>query len=202
MVVIQQSAEILDELDEDLIYKKLESIGRVCYKSESLIEKETAAKFLRAIVRRGHESVLEHVSFSVRFVTDRATANQIVRHRLASFSQESQRYVNYNKKTLEFVNVPALKGDQIIEQLDKVEKLYSYLIEHRDMKPEQARAILPNCTKTEIVMTANVREWRHFLKLRTDSHAQRPIRDLSRGLLLDLQDALPVLFDDINIERN
>ena len=108
MIVLKQKHEIMDEINGEEIIKKIELCGRTCYKSESKITDNSAKAFVRNIIERGHESVLEHVSFTVRFVTDRTTSHQIVRYRLASYSQESQRYVKYAGRDIEFIKPLAI----------------------------------------------------------------------------------------------
>lgn len=198
MRIVEPSVEIIDELNQDAILRKLELCGRVCYKSEDRITEDSAERFIRSIINRGHESVLEHVSFTVRFVTDRAIANELTRHRLASFSQESTRYVKYNDieviKPIEFADES--EEQRWFDSCDNDEFIYSLLIGY-GTKPENARAVLPLCTKTELVMTANIREWRHILKLRLSRAAHPDMRYLM-GLLSDqLIQSLPVLFEDV-----
>ena len=203
--------------------------GRVCYKSEDRITADSAKRFVKSIIDRGHESVLEHFSFSVRFITDRSVTHELVRHRLASYSQESQRYVNYGgeKNGCTFIipvwsclpegNIDNSCGDWYwVSELNNnsytfkpnrneeiwltsilnVERAYNELLK-RGSTPEDARSVLPNSTKTEIIMTANLREWRHILKLRTSKAAHPQIRSLMIGLLKELQNKIPVIFDDI-----
>jgi hypothetical protein len=97
MKIVKPSVEIIDNLNPREILKKLELCGRVCYKSEDKITPESAVKFISNIIKRGHESVIEHFSFSVKFIVDRGVSHEIVRHRIASYSQESTRYCNYSE---------------------------------------------------------------------------------------------------------
>ena len=175
----------------------LELCGRVAYKSEDKITPGSAEKFLSLILTKKHESVLEHVSASMRFITDRGVSHEQVRHRIASFTQESTRYVNYSKRGMAFIE-PA---DFALEE-DDVDLLYR-IEEHYNKKlasgktPQQARYFLPNGIKTEIVVTANIREWRYILKLRTDKTAHPQMQDLMRQALAMFKEAVPILFDDI-----
>ena len=201
MIAVKQKYEIMDEIDGEAIIKKIELCGRTCWKSESKITDNSARAFVRNIIERGHESVLEHVSFTVRFVTDRATSHQLVRYRLASYSQESQRYVKYAGRDIEFIKPLAIRDNSdecCIWRMacQDAEKRYNELIEN-GMPPQVARSVLPNCTKTEIVQTANLREWRHVLRQRTSKAAQPEIRELMTGLLNELKAKIPVVFDDI-----
>lgn len=184
----------------------IEMAGRTCYKSEDQITKESAEKFVRMILKRGHESVIEHMSASVRFVTNRGVTHELVRHRLCAFSQESTRYVNYGGDDIEFI-LPVWAPDPDDVQdfhpieiwqdaMIEAEKNYKDLLEH-GWRPEQAREVLPNSLKTEIVTTANLREWRHIFRLRTSNAAHPQMRALMRSCLAGFQEAVPVLFDDI-----
>lgn len=200
MILLDQSYELLDELNGKEIIKKIELCGRVCYKSEDKITDDSAERFVRNIISRGHESVLEHVSFSVRFITDRAVTHELVRHRLASYSQESQRYVNYGKAGVTFIRPIGMKNDEAIRQwvasMSEAESAY-YEILNSGCPPQIARTVLPNSTKTEIIVSANIREWRHILKLRIGKAAHPQIRSLMNGLLKELKQIMPAVFDDI-----
>ena len=198
MKIINASYRIETPIDGAEILKRIEKAGRTCYKSEDRITAESAEAFVRMLIERGHESVLEHESITVRFVCDRGVSHEIVRHRLASYSQESQRYVRYNGD-IEFINprMPNAKAYAAWQELcERAEETYRELLSY-GVQPQQARSVLPNSTKTEIVMTANLREWRHFLKLRTAKAAHPQMRELTVPLLKELQERIPVVFDDI-----
>ena len=206
MNVIKPSIEILDDLNPEQILKKLELCGRVCYKSEDRISPESAVKFVNSLIRRGHESVVEHVSFSVKFIVDRGVSHEIVRHRIASYSQESTRYCNYAKGDFNSeitVIEPSFfaPGTEAYTEwmmaMEMCEEHYFNLL-NLGATAEQARSVLPNSLKTEIIMTANIREWRHFLKLRTSKAAHPQIREVAKMLLDELTFKLPGLFEDIN----
>jgi len=206
MKFIEQSYEFITPLDRDAILKRVEECGRVCYKSEDKITPDSASKFVRLLVERGHEAMIEHVSFTVKFITDRGISHEIVRHRIASFAQSSTRYCNFAKdkfgNELTFITpVETTFGDMyaIRQSCMKAEECYMSMISN-GTKPEIARSVLPNCLKTEIVMTANLREWRHFLKLRTAPTAHPQIRALTLPLLAELKDVLPEIFGDIKGE--
>lgn len=180
------------------LLQDIERIGRVCYKSEHRITSSSAAPFVRNIIARGHESVLEHISITVRFVTDRAIANELVRHRIAAYSQESTRYCNYKDK-IEFIypkNVPDKQLQLIMEACACAATTYQTLIAE-GATPEIARDVLPLCTKTELIATYNLREWRHILRLRTDKAAHPKMRELMQTLLQFFQGLVPIIFDDI-----
>ena len=198
MKIIEASYRIETPIDGAEILKRIEKAGRTCYKSEDRITAESAEAFVRMLIERGHESVLEHASITVRFICDRGVSHEIVRHRIASFSQESQRYVRYNGD-IEFINphMPNAKAYEAWQELcERAEETYRELLSC-GVQPQQARSVLPNSTKTEVVMTANLREWRHFLKLRTAPAAHPQMRELTVPLLHELQERIPVVFDDI-----
>lgn len=204
MRLIKPCIEIIDELNREDILKKLEMAGRVCYKSEGRIKEDSAAAFIKSIVDRGHESVLEHVSFSVRFICDRGVSHEIVRHRIASYSQESTRYCNYSKDdfgseitVIEPAFATTGQGWQLWRMAcEDAESSYFKLLNF-GMTPQEARAVLPNSLKTELIMTTNIREWRHFLRLRTSPAAHPDIRLLANMLLKELTEKLPELFGDL-----
>lgn len=199
MKIVNASYRIETPIDGAEILKRIEKAGRTCYKSEDRITEESAEAFVRMLIQRGHESVLEHESITVRFVCDRGVSHEIVRHRLASFSQESTRYCNYSELT--FIQ-PCFFMDKPWaycaweNAMGFAENVYLDLLSD-GCTPQEARSVLPNSTKTEIVMTANIREWRHFLKLRTAKAAHPQMRELTVPLLYELQRQIPVVFDDI-----
>lgn len=198
MKIINASYHIETPIDGAEILKRIEKAGRTCYKSEDRITAESATAFVRTLIERGHESVLEHESITVRFICDRGVSHEIVRHRLASYSQESQRYVRYNGD-IEFINphMPNAKAHEAWQELcERAEETYRELLSY-GLQPQQARSVLPNSVKTELVMTANLREWRHFLKLRTAKAAHPQMRELTVPLLKELQEWISVVFDDI-----
>lgn len=208
MRIIEPSVEILTPLDAETVYKHLEQCGRVCYKSEDKTAPGSAEKFLKRIVMSGHESVLEHFSVTFKVICDRSVSHQIVRHRIASYSQESQRYCNYTKDGFQneitvvrpaFASPGSGKYNAWYASCDTAEQAYFYLI-NEGCTPQEARAVLPNCTKTEIVCTMNIRELRHFLKLRTSKAADPAIRMVAKMLLSKTKMLIPVLFDDIEVE--
>ena len=219
MKIIEPYVELESEINGEEILKKIEKIGRVCYKSEDRITDESAKRFVESLLKRGHESVIEHVSLSVRIVCDRGATHEIVRHRVASYSQESTRYCNYSKdkfgnelifiKPCFWENERNIKDDEMwttflcsnkyeiwLKNMYLVEKAYTTLLKH-GATPEQARSILPNSIKTEIVMTMNLREWRHFLKLRTSKAAHPQMRQVANMILTMFKEKIPVIFEDI-----
>ncbi len=197
MDLIQPSVEVIDDIDELGILTKLELCGRTAYKSEDRITKGSAEKFIRSIIKSGHGSVLEHVNITVKFICDRGVTHELVRHRIASYTQESTRYCNYSKKGVVFIVPPWGFDDLDIQFLHSVEAQYNRKISE-GQTPQQARAYLPNCLKTEIATTMNVREWRHVLGLRTKPDCHPQMRQIMMMLLTEFKRKLPLLFEDIN----
>lgn len=197
MRIGKQQVELLNPQSYEEITEKIEIAGRVCYQSEPKGDPE---KFIRMIIKRGHESVLEHGSLTFKVRTNRAIANEIVRHRLASYSQESTRYVKYDDiEFIPWVDPRGLKINHLYELevlYNNMEFIYKKLIED-NFKPEDARDILPNATATTLVMTMNFRELRHFLKLRLDKAAHPQIRELAGMILEILKEKYPVFVEDI-----
>jgi len=214
MNIINASFSIEDPVDGDdgmEILRHIELSGRTCYKSNGFCaevwDKERTAKFVKNLIERGHESVLEHEKITVRFICDRGVSHELVRHRIASFSQESTRYCNYTKdkfgNQITVIDPGRWMTDEQMgmwtRAMDAAESQYFELI-RVETKPEIARSVLPNSLKTEIVVTANVREWRHILKLRTAPPAHPQMRELMIPLLKELKSRIPVVFDDIIVE--
>lgn len=225
MKIIEPYIMLEDNIDGEEILKKIERIGRVCYKSENNIKEGSAEKFVSNILHRHHESVIEHVSISVRVICDRGVSHEIVRHRIASYSQESTRYCRYiddkfgNELTfikpcwfinsLDYLNKYAkdktyensedlLEGEfDWINAMQSIEDNYFILIKDDEWTPEQARSILPNSIKTELVMTMNLREWRHFFKMRCDKAAHPQMREIAYMILDTFKTNIPIIFDDI-----
>ena len=205
MRIIEPSWSFEDHIDPKAIMEKIERAGRTCYKSEGRIGDGTAERFIRGIISRGHESVLEHASITVRIICDRGVSHELVRHRIASYSQESTRYCNYNDGKfggeLTFIKPCYCEEGSALytaweDAMYDAERTYQWMIDH-GAKPEEARAVLPNSLKTEIVVTMNLREWRYFFKLRTAPAAHPQMREIS-GMMLDgFKEKLPVLFGDI-----
>ena len=208
MYLIDPSYEILAICCGDEQLSLIEDAGRTCYKSVNQTGKESTDVFVKAIIRRGHESVLEHSLMSVRFICDRGVSHEIVRHRLASFSQESSRYCNYasdkfgNQLTFIIPSMFTLDSegfDVWSRAMGMAEASYLHLID-LGYKPEEARSVLPNSIKTEIVMSANFREWRHFFQVRAARSAGKAhpqMEELARPLLKEVQKRVPIVFDDI-----
>ena len=212
MIIIKPTIEIIDMADYQDLSKKIERIGRVCYKSEDKIREDSAERFIAGIVKRGHESVIEHESITVKVICDRGVTHEIVRHRVASYSQESTRYCNYSKDQFQNqISVIDLAGGFSYqldnptdcekyniwrEAMESAEKYYFQMLE-AGATPQEARSILPNSLKTELVMTMNLREWRHFFRLRTDAASHPQMRETACALLEDFRARVPILFDTL-----
>ena len=221
MKKLNESYEILTKISECAKeeLQMIEKIGRVCYKSEDLIieDGESAKKFVAMLIKNGHEAMLEHSNLSVKFIVDRGISHELVRHRIASFAQESTRYCNYAKDKFgsecNFIDItPGIKLDNkmksmetseialVLEEWEKAmedaERHYMKILE-LGATPQIARSVLPNSTKTEITVSANYREWRNFFKLRIPKTAHPQMREVTIPLLKELKEKIPVIFDDI-----
>ena len=248
MKVINASYEILkpnmeSRIARNGIYQDIETAGRTCYKSEANITPESAAKFVKRVVENGHEAMLEHASMTVRFIVDRGVSHELVRHRVASFAQESTRYCNYSqdkfgneitviapvfynevpkvlkfeigqavaKGTVDFNLLADISGNDLafryyvwLSSCLNSEKAYFDILK-KGATPQEARAILPNSLKTEVIMTANMREWRHFFKLRAAGETGKPhpqMLEVAVPLLKECQESFPELFGDIKIKED
>lgn len=210
MKIIKPSFIIEDALDGEKLLQKIEKYGRTCYKSEDKLTPESARKFVKRILEIGHESVIEHEKITVRIICDRGVTHEIVRHRIASYSQESTRYCNYSKNKFgSEITVIEPCFWKIEDEKDKkkyeiwkraqseAEKAYLELID-LGATPQEARSVLPNSLKTEIVVTMNIREWRHFFKLRTSKAAHPQMREIAQPLLDEFKKQVPIFFDDIS----
>ena len=198
-----------DEQYMEKMLEHIEKVGRTCYKSEDLITADSHDRFLRMIINKGHEAIIEHGGFTVRFIVDRGVSHEIVRHRIASYAQESTRYCNYGKDkfgneiTVIEPNYFAPGSYEYIEwysAMKQSEEYYMKLLK-AGATPQEARATLPTSVKTEIVMTANFREWRSFFKLRTSKAAHPQIREVTIPLLNYLKVICPIMFEDIMCEE-
>lgn len=209
MRVIEPYFQIESSFDPDTIMKTIEAAGRTCYKSEGKIGDGTAEKFIRSVIKRGHESVLEHEKITVRIICDRGITHEIVRHRIASYSQESSRYCNYTQDKFgnELTFIKPCFWDTDSENYKTWETAMALseseymLLLNNGATPEEARSVLPNSLKTEIVTTMNIREWRHFFKLRTSPAAHPQMREIANMMLKEFKAQLPVLFEDIEVQE-
>lgn len=201
MNIIRPYIEIIDKLDGQEVLKKIELCGRTCYKSEGLINEDSCDTFVKNIIKRGHESVLEHHNISIRIVCDRGVSHELVRHRIASYSQESTRYCNYGKSELTFIQPCYWDNDKDLLNLwefamQDSETWYLELLRQGAL-PQEARGVLPNSLKTEVVATMNIRSWRHFLKLRCHRTSHPQMIEIALMILQQLHQEIPIVFDDI-----
>ena len=195
MRIVKPSVSIESNISYNEALRIVENATRVCYKSEDKIKEGSAEKLIKGVIKAKHFGCIEHVSLTVKFICDRACSHQLVRHRLMSFNQKSQRYCK--EDNLEVIKPEGLKNTSIwLESCRQAENAYSELI-RRGEKPEVARGVLPNSTATEIYATANLREWRHFFELRCDRTAQKDIRMLALELLCQMFEKYPVFFEDL-----
>lgn len=201
MELLKPSFGIEDEIDGEQILRNIEKYGRTCYKSEDKITPDSARRFVSTILQSGHESVIEHEKVTVRIICDRGVTHEIVRHRIASYSQESTRYCNYMSRGVRVIEPLFFIGDykkyQIwLDAMYACENAYNALIE-AGATPQEARSVLPNSLKTEIVITYNLREWRHFFRLRCSKRAHPQMREITIPLLQEFKRRIPIIFDDI-----
>lgn len=209
MIIVKPSYKILTEIDGKKELQHIEKIARVCYKSEDKIDQsgESAKKMVGALLLRGHEAMIEHSFLSVKFIIDRGITHELVRHRIASFAQESTRYCNYagdkfsNQITViepYFYKKDPIKYEVWKKAMEEAERAYFTLLQSGST-PQEARSVLPNSLKTEITISANYREWRNIFKLRCAPDAHPQCREILIPLLKELQSKIPLIFDGIKI---
>lgn len=208
MQAIKPYTQIYKDFDGQKVLQKIEAAARTCYKSKGKIQEGSAAKMVASLIKSGHEAMLEHASVTVKFVVDRGISHELVRHRLASFAQESTRYCNYSKDDFgseitfiipEYLEYKSEGWNIWKESMKQAEDAYFKMLDF-GLSPQQARAVLPNSLKTEVVMTANLREWRHFFKLRALGTTGKPhpqMLEVAVPLLEDMKNLIPVVFDDL-----
>jgi len=202
MKIVNQSVELL--AITPLSSLLIEKAARVCYKSEELIKPGSDERLIKSCMNKHHMSVIEHGVASFRIICDRGISHEIVRHRIASFSQESTRYCNYSKdkfsNEISVIEPPSLTPNQKVSwrnAVESAEKMYFEMLQD-GATPQIARSVLPTCLKTEIVMTANFREWRHFIDLRQAETAHPQIRPIAKDIKKILIDSCPAVFGDLN----
>ncbi|MHA1681520.1 MAG: FAD-dependent thymidylate synthase [Promethearchaeota archaeon] len=202
---VDESFEILTPLDGQAILKQVELAGRTCYKSEDKISGDSYLSFARMIMSRQHFSVIEHYSITVRIISNRGLSHELVRHRTASYAQESTRYCNYSKGKfggeITVIDQKLLFKDEESystwkKAIESSEKYYMQLLA-QGIPSQVARGVLPIDLKTEIIITANLREWRHIFELRTSQAAHPNIRRIMKGILDKVREHIPIIFDDI-----
>jgi thymidylate synthase (FAD) len=206
--IIRPSYQILfPETSEDVdrMLSRLEYIGRKCYKSEGKITEDSKFDFIKMLRSRGHTAMIEHSHLQVEFVTDRGITHELVRHRIASFAQESTRWCNYGGRGIKVVppgNIRTHPDSEVwqrwIQAMEEDQAHYEFFLS-KGLKPGDARSVLPTCLKTEIVVSTNFTEWRHIFKLRTPLTAHPDMRALMVQLHKEVTDLIPVVFDDIEV---
>ena len=208
MKIINAGFQILSDINGMEMLKNIEYIARTCYKSEGMMTDLSAVKMVESLINRGHEAMLEHEKISVKFIVDRGVSHELVRHRMASYAQESTRYCNYSKDKFgnEITVIKPCFLDEDTENYriwksscEAAEKAYFAMLDN-DATPQEARSVLPTSLKTEIVMTANLREWRHFFKLRALGITGKPhpqMLEVAAPLLAEFKTLIPVVFDDL-----
>lgn len=206
MRLIKSKVEILDNLNGEEIIDKIAKVARTCYKSEDNSTSERDRELVKRLIKSGHEAMIEFADITVKFTCSRAISHELVRHRLCSFAQESQRYCDYSKDKFNH-EITFIIPSWVIDDHTDVDKLWVkamqeaehnyFMLQAQGCTPQQAREVLPNSTKTEINMKANLREWRHFLKLRCSTAAHPDMRVLALDLLKQFHDNIPIIFDDI-----
>ena len=227
MKLIKPYTEILTPIDGNEVLRTIEKVARTCYKSEDLITDDSAKAMVSNLLKRGHEAMIEFYDITVKFVCDRGVSHEIVRHRVASYAQESTRYCNYSKDkydnqltfiipcwtaiTEQSLSSPIDNGalgytemhgradeDKWIGAMSYAEEYYKLLTsESMGWSAQEARSVLPNSLKTEINVKMNLREWRHFFNLRCDKPAHPQMRELTIPLLKKMHDLVPIIFDDL-----
>jgi thymidylate synthase (FAD) len=197
--IVKPSVSFINQLDSKEIYKTIEKCGRIAYQSQDKTTENSDIKFIKSLISRGHGSVLEHVYISIKIVCDRGVTHELVRHRLASYTQESTRYCNYSKLGLKAIKpmCQTIEGELIWDAaLKAAEEYYNDMIKAGET-PEIARSILPAGVKSEIVATMNIRQWRHVLNQRLSKNAHPQIREIMLMLKEIFIKELPILFEDI-----
>lgn len=208
MKIVNPYIEV-EKIDGIDIMKRIEKACRTCYRSEGSITEDSYKKLLKNCITRGHESVLEHEKITVRMYADIGVYKDLTRHRIASFSIESTRYCNYGKdkfdNEIKFIKPCNIeKGTKLYENWEKacqdIEKNYLQMAE-LGATPDQMRMILPHSTASEIVMTANIREWKHILSLRTTNHVHPSVRQIMIPLLIYFQKEMPEIFESVEYDK-
>ena len=230
MKLIKPKVEILDRFKRQQVIGRIATVARTCYKSEAMRTADRDEALVKRLIESKHEAMLEFVDVTVKFTTSIGITREIIRHRLASYANESTRYCDYSKDKFKnkitfiipsYLDIPEgnytyWDGDWVdmdkmkirlpvddedtvstwLFNLNHAETSYR-ILKNKGWKAEQAREVLPMCTKSEICMKANLREWRHFFKLRCHSTAHPDIRVLALDLLKQMHEQIPIIFDDL-----
>ena len=208
MKIIEPSVELINPVPYEVALNTIEIAGRTCYQSEDKMTGDSAEGFIRQIIQRGHESVLEHVCVTARFICDRGVSHEIVRHRIGAYSQESTRYCNYSGdkfgNEITVINPSHVKGTVLRSMwygaCACAERAYFEML-NSGSSPQEARSVLPNSLKTTIIVTYDLREWRHFLRLRCAPAAHPQMQQVALMARKLLTERYPVFFEDLNFDR-
>lgn len=216
MRTVEASVEFINPPEYAVVLDTIERVGRTCYKSEDKITEFSAEDFVRRLIKRGHEAMIEHGSVTLRFINDRGVSHEEVRHRIASFGQESTRYCNYSKDKFDgevtYIDIErGMELDATVSKLPfevKLAIIHEWMVACLDAErhylrmlelgatPQIARSVLNNSTKTELCITMNFREWRHFIRLRNDPTAHPQMREVAQQALDMLYEKYPVFFEE------
>ena len=216
MRTVEASVEFINPPEYSVVLDTIEKVGRTCYKSEHMITEDSAEGFVRRLIQRGHEAMIEHGSVTMRFINDRGVSHEEVRHRIASFGQESTRYCNYSKDKFDgevtYIDIErGMELDATVSKLPfevKLAIIHEWMVACLDAErhymrmlelgatPQIARSVLNNSTKTELCITMNFREWRHFIRLRNDHTAHPQMREVAQQALDMLYEKYPVFFEE------
>ena len=216
MRTVEAHVEFINPPEYAVVLDTIEKVGRTCYKSEHLITEDSAEGFVRRLIQRGHEAMIEHGSVTMRFINDRGVSHEEVRHRIASFGQESTRYCNYSKDKFDgevtYIDIErGMELDSTVSKLPfevKLAIIHEWMVACLDAErhymrmlelgatPQIARSVLNNSTKTELCITMNFREWRHFIRLRNDPTAHPQMREVAQQALDMLYEKYPVFFEE------
>ena len=203
MQLVNQSVEVMTKIPKDLL-QQIELAGRVCYKSEAKITAKSAEKFVANLIMRGHESVLEHWAATFRVICDRGITHELVRHRIGAYSQESTRYCNYGNTGVKIINAfprdLGVNGRKIQNVFQK--SVSRAAADYRELlslgvAPQMARSVLPTALKTEIIISYNLRQLRHFFRLRAAPSAHPQMQEIAGALLYYFRKTQPALFSDV-----
>lgn len=201
--IVEPSVEILTPIDGESVLKFIESCGRTCYQSYERITPESAERMIKMLIKNGHESVLEHFNITIKMICNIGDYKDLTRHRHASFSIESTRFIDYSGelKVINPVNITKKDHDVVYYEwlacMRYIEDMYRTMKSH-GCKPDQLRMILPHSTAAEVCMTANLREWRHIFKLRTSKAAHPSVQQVMKMTLDKFKEKIPVVFDDLS----
>jgi len=206
MEIVKPSFNFESDIDGDKILQKIEFFARNCYKNEGKITPDSAKNFVKARLSQKppHEGILEHIIVSIRIICDRGISHELVRHRIGSYLQESTRYCNYQKKGLQFIEPFFFVDDPIrymmwVKAMNNAEKSYNDLVD-AGSSPQEARSVLPNSLKTDVIVTYNLRQWKHFFRLRCPKGVHPQMREITIPLLEEFKKKIPIVFDDLEFQ--